>query len=79
MDPKVCLLDAQEAILDDSFTAARILVSEYRAFRARGGFEPPYAPRRSLHRCGNGGRLGFRIGVLSRKYLEGILIPKGNK
>jgi hypothetical protein len=44
MDPKVCLLDAQEAILDNSFTAARILVSEYRAWRAKGGFEPRMRP-----------------------------------
>jgi hypothetical protein len=65
MDPKVCLLDAQEAIVDDCYTTARILVSEYRAFRARGGFEPRMRPAGSF--------IGHEMGDALASELESLL------
>ena len=40
MDPKECLRQADQMISDLDFASARIRISQYTQWRARGGFEP---------------------------------------
>jgi hypothetical protein len=40
MDPLACLQRASEAIATADYAEARLALGDYRAWRARGGFEP---------------------------------------
>ena len=41
MDPLACLNRAADALATGDFDEARLALSDYRAWRSRGGFEPP--------------------------------------
>jgi hypothetical protein len=47
MDPAACLQRASEAIDAVDFAEARLALSDYRAWRSRGGFEPTDGDRRA--------------------------------
>jgi hypothetical protein len=57
MDPESCLQRAAQAIATADYAEARLALCDYRAWRARGGFEPIDGDRRAdelerlLHRC----------------------------
>jgi hypothetical protein len=47
MDPSACLQRASDAIATADLAEARLALSDYRAWRARGGFEPIGGDRRA--------------------------------
>jgi hypothetical protein len=47
MDPESCLQRAAQAIAAADYAEARLALSDYRAWRARGGFEPTNGDQRA--------------------------------